>query len=46
MPLLPGKKNIGYNVDELRAANKMKPPGKKRSRGQILAIALNEARKK
>lgn len=44
MPLLKGKKNIGKNIKELTAANKGRK--KKRSRKQIIAIALDVARKK
>lgn len=39
MPLKPGKKNIGRNIEELEHAKK------KRSQKQIVAIALSEARK-
>ena len=46
MPLLPGKKNIGTNIEELEHANTSKPKGKKRPKKQILAIALNESRKR
>jgi len=41
MPLLPGKKNVGRNIKELEEHGT-----KERSRAQILAIALHEARKK
>lgn len=44
MPLLKGKKNIGKNIKELKKANKGRK--KKRSRKQILAIALSTSRKK
>jgi 3-dehydroquinate synthetase len=37
MPLLPGKKNIGHNIEELEST------GRKHS--QAVAIALSEARK-
>jgi hypothetical protein len=43
MPLKKGKKNIGKNITELEGANLSKPNNKKRSRSQILAIALNVA---
>jgi hypothetical protein len=46
MPLLPGKENIGKNIKELQLANQSKPAGKKRSKAQILAIALSESTKK
>lgn len=51
MPLLKGKKNIGKNISELNADNKKSGKakganGKVRSRKQILAIALSQARKK
>ena len=36
-PLLRGKKNIGRNIKELKMS------GKKRSKKQIIAIALNTA---
>lgn len=45
-PLLRGKKNVGYNIKELKAANFNKPAGKKRSKSQILAIALSVSRKR
>lgn len=40
MPLLPGKKNIGNNIEELKYHGK-----KPRSHDQIVAIALSNARK-
>lgn len=43
MPLLKGKENVGKNIQELYAANKSKPAGKKRSRAQIIAIAESAA---
>lgn len=48
MPLKPGKKNIGYNIKELKADNKKKGKargnnGKPRSMAQIKAIALSKA---
>jgi len=47
-PLLKGRKNIGKNIDELKADNKKKGKarganGKPRSMKQIKAIALNVA---
>jgi len=39
MPLLPGKKNIGNNIRELLQS------GKKRPKKQVVAIALDEARR-
>ena len=50
MPLKSGKKNIGYNIKELKADNKKKGKarganGKPRSNKQILAIALSKAGK-
>ena len=49
--LKKGKKNVGYNIRELMKDNKKKgkargAKGKPRSRKQILAIALSQARKK
>ena len=43
MPLLKGKKNIGKNIKELKESNKTKSSGKRRSKAQITAIALNVA---
>ena len=40
MPLLKGKKNIGRNIKELEEHGK-----RKRSKKQIIAIALNVANK-
>ena len=40
MPLLKGKKNIGRNIKELEEHGK-----RKRSKKQIVAIALDVARK-
>ena len=40
MPLLKGKKNIGKNIKELEEHGK-----RKRSKKQIVAIALNVANK-
>jgi hypothetical protein len=40
MPLKPGKKNIGANIKELEEHG-----SRPRSHKQIVAIALNEARK-
>ena len=50
MPLKKGKKNIGYNIRELKADNEKKgmargANGKIRSMKQILAIALSTAGK-
>lgn len=46
MPLKKkGKDAVGENIKELTEANKSKPPGKKRSRKQILAISLSAAGK-
>ena len=47
MPLVPGKSQaaISANIRELHEANKSKPKGKKRSRQQIIAIALANARR-
>jgi len=47
MPLKSGKKNIGYNIKELKADNKKKGKakganGKARPMNQILAIALGK----
>lgn len=39
------KKAVAYNVSELKAANKSKPKGKKRSTKQIVAIAYSAAKK-
>ena len=46
MPLLSGKENIGKNIKELQMANQSKPANKKRSKAQILAIALDQSKKK
>jgi len=51
MPLKSGKKNIGYNIRELKADNKKSGKargagGKPRSMKQILAIALSKAKAK
>lgn len=46
MPLKKGKNSIGYNIKELQAANKSKSPSKKRSKAQLLAIALKASRGK
>lgn len=51
MPLKSGKKNIGSNIRELMRDNKKKGKarganGKARSRKQIIAIALAQARRK
>lgn len=48
MPLKKGKKNIGYNIRELKADNKKSGKakgagGKARPMKQILAIALSKA---
>lgn len=48
MPLKRGKKNIGYNIKELKADNKKKGKargagGKPRSMKQIIAISLSKA---
>lgn len=43
MPLLAGKKNIGKNIAELESSKTK--AGKKRSRKQNIAIALEAARK-
>jgi len=43
MPLLPGKKNIGKNIEELEHSQTAR--GKKRSHKQNVAIALDKARK-
>lgn len=48
MPLFKGKNNVGKNIKELMSDNRKKGKargagGKKRSRKQILAIALNAA---
>lgn len=45
MPLKGGhsKKTISSNIRELYRANKRKPKGKRRSRKQIIAIALSVA---
>ena len=50
MPLKSGKKNIGYNIRELKADNKKSGKakgagGKARPMKQILAIALSVAGK-
>jgi len=42
MPLLPGRKNIGRNIEELAVNRKT---GKPRPLAQRRAIALKEARK-
>jgi hypothetical protein len=47
MPLKRGgQKAVSANIRELIKANKSKPAGKKRSRDQIIAIALSGARRK
>ena len=51
MPLYSGKKNIGRNIKELYADNKLSGKarganGKPRSRAQIIAIAESVARRK
>jgi len=43
MPLFKGKKNVSRNIRELYEANKRKPKGKKRSRKQMIAIAMSAA---
>lgn len=45
MPLVKGKSNkaVSANISELTDANASKSPGKKRSRKQIIKIALVEA---
>jgi hypothetical protein len=42
MPLLPGKKNVGKNIEELMHPSKHAPHG--RSRRQAIAIALKHLR--
>jgi len=42
---LPLGKDVGSNIKELRSANTSKPKGKKRGKKQILAIALDAARR-
>ena len=42
MPLKKGKKNIGENIEELKEANKKK----KRSKKQIIAIAIKKSKEK
>jgi len=44
MPLKKG--DVSYNIKELTKANETKPPGKKRSRDQIIAIAYSAAKNK
>lgn len=47
MPLKRGgKEAVSANIRELIEANKRKSPGKRRSREQIIAIALAAARRK
>jgi hypothetical protein len=43
MPLLPGKKNVGHNIEELQKPSANAPHG--RPRRQAIAIALNELRR-
>jgi hypothetical protein len=48
MPLKKGKKNVGYNIKELKADNKKKGKakgagGKARPMKQIVAIALSKS---
>jgi hypothetical protein len=47
MPLRKGKSKSAFqsNIRELKAANKSKPAGKKRSMKQILAISYAQQRK-
>jgi hypothetical protein len=40
----PTSKGVRFNIGELTKANETKPPGKKRPRKQIIAIALSHAR--
>ena len=42
---MPGGPDVGANIKELTAANKIKPPGQQRPRKQIIAIAESQARK-
>lgn len=46
MPLSddPSAAGVSSNIRELYSANKAKSPGKRRSRKQIIAIALSHAR--
>jgi hypothetical protein len=41
-----GKKAVQANIAELYHANESKPVGKKRGRGQIIAIAFAAAKRK
>ena len=43
---MPGGKDVGKNISELEKANANRPPGKKRKRAQIVAIALKQAKGK
>lgn len=43
MPLLPGKKNLGRNIEELQKPSANAPHG--RPRRQAIAIALEELRR-
>lgn len=43
MPLLPGRKNVGKNIEELQQPSKNAPHG--RSRKQAIAIALDHLRR-
>lgn len=49
MPLLPGKQNVGKNIEELHTgktyARTKKKFGKKKAQAQAVAIALSTARK-
>lgn len=46
MPLQSGRGAVGANIRELVKANAAKRKGKRRSRKQILAIALAKARER
>lgn len=47
MPLFHGgKEAVSKNVKELYHANAAKPEGKKRGRAQIVAIAINAAKRR
>jgi hypothetical protein len=43
MPLLPGKQNVGHNIEELQQPSAHAPHG--RPRRQAIAIALEELRR-
>lgn len=43
---MPLTNDVGTNIKELRQANKIKPPGKKRGERQIKAIAIHAANQK